>query len=90
MSDYSSPFSDKEEVRYPCVDCSGKSDSTFTFQDEVETNEFKQMDDVLEIDFGAFLGVNKIDEEEKVRVYTCQECSSKVGYLKPSGCMYIS
>lgn len=90
MSDYSSPFSDGEEVRYPCTECSGKSDSTFIFQDEVKTNEFKQMDDILEIDFGAFLGINKIDSEETVRVYICQDCSNKVGYLNPSGCVYIS
>lgn len=90
MSGYESPFLEQDEVKYPCESCSGKSMSNFTFQAEVSTDEFKDMDDVLEVDFGAFLGINLLEEDDYVRVYTCDECSNKIGYLAKSGCLYIS
>lgn len=90
MSENSSPFSDQDSLKYPCLECSGKSMSIFNFQQKVSTDEFKQMDDILEIDFGAFLGINKLESQEKVRVYTCNNCSNKIGYLVKSGSVYIS
>lgn len=88
------PFQSEDEVKFPCVYCENDSEEktsarTFTFKEDMEITDFKTEDYINDVDFGTFLSVNDLVDDDYVRVYQCQNCGRHIAYLPLSGCRYI-
>lgn len=83
------PFKSEDEINFPCVYCEQKSVTIFNFDGDMDMDDFRDKEYVNDVEFGTFLRINDLEDDEYIRLYKCQNCGRHIAYLPRSGCRYI-